>query len=132
MLRSARRARLEARARPMEIRIAAIVFALIAGAAPALAADPAPSDAPSLLAAPPRAAAPRNADADDVEYRHCMQLATQDPASARNMATAWQGRGGGHPAEHCFAVALIGLKQYRDAATRLESLAQAMVHAPAG
>src|SRR5262249_9227633 len=43
---------------------------------------------------------------------------------------AWSKRGGAHPAEHCLAVALIGLKQYIDAGGRLEKLAQEMVHAP--
>src|SRR5262249_14801946 len=36
-----------------------------------------------------------------------------------------------HPAEHCLAVALIGLREYKTAATRLEALAQAMLRAPA-
>ena len=40
------------------------------------------------------------------------------------------GQGGGHPAEHCFAVALIGLRQYKEAAGRLEALGQSMVRAP--
>jgi len=96
----------------------------------ALAADPA---GPSLLTAPPRASAakPRAADADAATYDRCMKLAKENPAAARNLAMDWQKRGGAHPAEHCFAVALIGLKQYREAATRLEALAQAMIHAPA-
>src|SRR5438093_878953 len=103
---------------------------VVAGAV--LAADPA---APPLLAAPPRQATPRTppraADADEAAYQRCMLLAKQDPAAARDMAKSWQDRGGGHPADHCFAVALIGLKQYQPAALALEKLAQAMVHAPA-
>ena len=60
-----------------------------------------------------------------------MTLTREDPAAARKLAQSWHERGGAHPADHCFAVALIGLKQYKEAATRLETLAQAMVHAPA-
>src|SRR5436305_12275640 len=60
-----------------------------------------------------------------------MGLARSNPSAAQKLAKEWQGRGGAHPAEHCYAVALIGLKQYKDAATRLEALGQAMVHAPA-
>jgi tetratricopeptide (TPR) repeat protein len=59
-----------------------------------------------------------------------MKLATSDPGAARDLAERWQGRGGAHPADHCFAVALIGLKQYQEGATRLEKLADAMIHAP--
>jgi tetratricopeptide (TPR) repeat protein len=89
--------------------------------------------APPLLAAPQRAGpprVPRSADADAAAYEHCMKLAKEDPAAARELAERWQGRGGAHPADHCFAVALIGLKQYKEAANRLEKLAQAMIHAP--
>ena len=60
-----------------------------------------------------------------------MNLAREKPEAGRKQAQEWQGRGGGHPADHCFAVALIGLRQYKDAAGRLEALGQAMVRAPA-
>ena len=60
-----------------------------------------------------------------------MKLAKEHPADARKLAESWHSRGGAHPAEHCLAVALIGLKQYKEAADRLEKLAQSMVHAPA-
>ena len=112
-----------------------LVGAVIVGAAllttnAARAADP---PGPSLLTAPPRtsAAKPRAADADAATYNRCMTFARENPASARDLAADWQKRGGAHPADHCFAVALIGLKQYQEAATRLEALAQAMIHAPA-
>ena len=58
-----------------------------------------------------------------------MALANEDPGAARDLAERWRDRGGAHPADHCYAVALIGLKQYKEAATRLEKLAQAMVRA---
>lgn len=75
--------------------------------------------------------APRNAEAEAAAYEHCMKLARHDPAAAQKLALAWHGRGGAHPADHCAAVALIGLKRYKEAATRLEALAQAMTAAPA-
>jgi tetratricopeptide (TPR) repeat protein len=116
----------------------AVAFAsaiIIAGTV--LAADPVEPAGPPLSAAPPRAPAPRapapprSADADSATYERCMKLAKEDPAAARDLAETWRGRGGGHPADHCFAVALIGLRQYKDAAGRLEKLAQAMARAPA-
>src|SRR5215472_12795795 len=92
-------------------------------AAAAFAADP------PVQFSPP--APPRDATTDAATYDHCMRLARQHPAEARGLAQAWHERGGAHPADHCAAVALIGLKQYKEAATRLEALAQAMTNAPA-
>jgi tetratricopeptide (TPR) repeat protein len=102
--------------------------------AAALAAEPAEplgtQKGPQLLTAPPRTAAPRPADADSATYERCMKLARDNPNAAKELAESWGARGGAHPAEHCHAVALIGLKQYKPAATRLEKLAEAMVSAP--
>ena len=55
-----------------------------------------------------------------------MRLARTDPNTAFEAALAWQELGGGEAARHCSAVALIGLGQYGQAATRLEDLAKAM------
>jgi tetratricopeptide (TPR) repeat protein len=74
----------------------------------------------------------RNAAAEAAAYERCMKLAKHDPAAAQKLALTWHEHGGAHPADHCAAVALIGLKQYQEAATRLEALAQAMTTAPAG
>jgi tetratricopeptide (TPR) repeat protein len=74
--------------------------------------------------------APRNAEADAAAYEHCMKLAKQNPGAAEKLAQSWHERGGAHPADHCAAVALVGLKLYKEAATRLEALAQAMTTAP--
>lgn len=41
----------------------------------------------------------------------------------------WRDLGGGFPAEHCAAVALVGLKKYSEAAERLERMAGAMMQA---
>jgi tetratricopeptide (TPR) repeat protein len=76
--------------------------------------------------APAQSAAPRDAAAEAATYEHCMKLARQNPGEARRLAQSWHERGGAHPADHCAAVALIGLKQYKEAAMRLEALAQAI------
>jgi tetratricopeptide (TPR) repeat protein len=81
---------------------------------------------------PVQSAVPRDAAAEAATYERCMKLARQNPGEARSLAQSWHERGGAHPADHCAAVALIGLKQYKEAASRLEALAQAMTTAPAG
>ena len=90
----------------------------------AAAAEPAGS--------PTRPVGPRNAEADAATYDRCLKLAKQNPGAAQSLAQTWHERGGAHPADHCAAVALVGLKRYKEAATRLEALAQAMTTAPAG
>lgn len=95
---------------------------LLAGSA--AAAEPAKS--------PVLSKTPRNAEADAATYDRCLKLAKQDPKSAQRLALSWRERGGAHPADHCAAVALVGLKQYKEAATRLEALAADMKTAPAG
>jgi tetratricopeptide (TPR) repeat protein len=86
-----------------------------------------------LLSAPPAdalAGPPRSAEADAAFYEHCLVLAREKPEAGRKEAQDWQGRGGGNPAEHCLAVALIGLREYKEAASRLEALGRTMVRAP--
>jgi len=91
---------------------------------PASAAPrPAPPVSPYV---PPSQGAPRSAAADLAMYDKCMDLTKTDPAAARDMAAHWQERGGAHPADHCYAIALVALKQYTDGATRLETLAKAI------
>jgi len=60
------------------------------------------------------------------EYEDCMTLARRVPADGYEGALAWQGQGGGDPARHCAAVALIGMGKFEEAAERLESLAGGM------
>jgi tetratricopeptide (TPR) repeat protein len=81
------------------------------------------------LVLPPVTAAgpPHSAEADAETYDRCMKLARQNPREAQTLAQAWHARGGGHPADHCAAVALIGLGKYQEGATRLQTLAQAMI-----
>lgn len=100
---------------------------------PPMSAAPVPKLPPPPYVPPPRTvpgAPPRNAAGDEATYERCLSLAKTDPAAARDMAEHWQSRGGAHPADHCYAVALVGLKQYKDGATHLEALAKAMDHAP--
>jgi len=99
----------------------------VLGIATALAAEPA---GPPLSAAPRTSAPPSSAEADSATYERCLKLARTDPGAARDLAESWHDRGGAHPSDHCFALALIGLGQYKLAATRLEQLAQVMVRAP--
>ena len=109
---------------------AAFADELAEPAGPPLSAAP---HLPPLLAAPPKPAPPgppRSEDTEAATYERCMKLAKDEPSAARVLAQSWLDRGGAHPADHCFAVALIGLKQYKEGALRLEKLGQAMIHAP--
>jgi tetratricopeptide (TPR) repeat protein len=72
------------------------------------------------------AAAQRNATVEADHYARCMADARKSPAAAADSASAWLAQGGGHPAEHCRAVALIGLGRYDEAGKRLDALADAM------
>jgi len=59
-------------------------------------------------------------------YADCMTLAGRDPDAAFDEAAHWGYEGGGFPARHCAATALVALGHYAEAATRLEDLAQDM------
>lgn len=59
------------------------------------------------------------------EYVRCMRNARTKATEAFEYAAAWEARGGGLPARHCTAVALITLGQPAEAAIRLERLAVA-------
>ena len=63
-------------------------------------------------------------------YEACMNLARKQPTEGWEEALAWSSLGGGEPAAHCAAVALMGLEQYGEAATRLERLAETSHQAP--
>ncbi len=74
-----------------------------------------------LLAAVPAHAA----DDASARYDRCMAQAGKNAAAALADATAWSKAGGGAPAAHCAASALLGLKRYGEAATSLDALARA-------
>ena len=58
------------------------------------------------------------------QYRDCIKLAQLKPEDGFESAIAWRDMGGGEPARHCVAVALISLGKYEEAATRLDALAK--------
>lgn len=107
---------------PQRRRLAALALAALALLGPRLAAAASHPETPT--------AKPPSALTEEKTYDRCMGLARHDPAAAKNLAARWQKQGGAHPADHCYAVALIGLKDYKAGATRLEALAQVMDHAP--
>src|SRR5262245_31086910 len=78
----------------------------------------------ALLAGAPQASADDfTLDGAQVqEYADCMTLARRTPGDAYQSAMAWQLKGGGEPARHCAAVALIGLGRNKEAADQLEKL----------
>ncbi len=78
---------------------------------------------------PPRSGLPAAPVPDAQRYDQCLQLAHSDPQKAYDMADSWHSVGGGFPAQHCEAVALVGLKKYAEAATQLQGLANAMMAA---
>ena len=83
----------------------------------------------SLAALPPllTAAGARADEAAEAKaYRDCILQAQEDPAAAYEQASAWGSQGGGDPARHCGAVALIQLGHFEEAGRRLEELAQTM------
>lgn len=82
-----------------------------------------------LLAATPATAAPAQ-DADARRYQECLALAESRPTEGWETAIAWTSLGGGEPARHCGAVALIALGKHGEAARRLESLARESRRAP--
>jgi len=59
-------------------------------------------------------------------YANCMATARSNPEAAEADAQAWLAEGGGGAAEHCLAVALIGLGRYAEAGEALEKLARAL------
>lgn len=66
-------------------------------------------------------------DDSSAAYEKCLALARKDPSNGFETGSAWRDQGGGLPAQHCVAVALMGLKEYVEAANRLEKLASEMV-----
>jgi len=104
----------------------AVSIAPAAAADPGTAIEPLPVSPSGVEPVPPP-----SAEADAETYAHCMKLAREDPHAAQALAQSWGRKGGAHPADQCGAVALIALGKYKEGATRLQSLAQAMVTAPA-
>ena len=76
-----------------------------------------------LMAGPAMAASAPTVD-HATDYDACLALTETDPAGAYAAGLALLKTGGGIPARHCLAVAMVGLKDYESAATRFETLAR--------
>lgn len=63
--------------------------------------------------------------ADKQHYGRCLQAASDNSAAALADADHWARSGGGPAAEHCAALALLGLGRTGEAAARLDALARA-------
>ena len=63
---------------------------------------------------------------EQAEYKSCLTLTEREPEMAFESALAWRDKGGGFPARHCAALALMEMKKYHIAAPRLEELAEDM------
>jgi len=59
-------------------------------------------------------------------YQACVAAVDANAADAFEMASIWRDHGGGVPAEHCIALALIALDEPGEAASRLDALARRM------
>ncbi|MEK9968153.1 MAG: hypothetical protein VW600_03390 [Ferrovibrio sp.] len=77
-----------------------------------------------LLAVPGLAQQPVQGSSvlQDAAYQDCLSLARRSPEEGFSQAQTWQSTGGGLPAQHCAALALVEMKHYGDAADRLEKL----------
>jgi len=64
--------------------------------------------------------------ADAKRYYACLAIVAETPDDAVESAMAWRDHGGGFPARHCLALALVELGNYEQAALRLQQLAQDM------
>ncbi len=77
------------------------------------------------LATPAMAANIVERAGEKLRYENCLSLAGLNPSAALGVANKWVDEKGGAPAEHCVAVALVGLKHYADAGTKLDALGRA-------
>ena len=100
--------------------VAGLFLAGVAAAPPAGAQDAGAPDSVGLSSGDAASAMEMN---QAKEYADCMTLARRVPDQALESAQAWMKTGGGTPAGHCAAVALIGLERYPEAAASLEKLA---------
>lgn len=82
----------------------------------------------ALAAAPALAQEPR----DTGGYEDCLAIARESPDEGFEQAIAWRDEGGGAPAKHCVAVALVQLGHYEEAAGRLEALSEELGGQPNG
>lgn len=88
----------------------------------------------SVIGCAQAAAAPSPLDDNSLNgatrYERCLDLTKANAQEALNAAVSWQNMGGGAAAQHCAALALVELKRYSDAASRLDQLGHAAVGGP--
>jgi len=58
----------------------------------------------------------------DAAYQDCLSLVRRNAEEGFAQAQLWQATGGGLPAQHCAALALVEMRHFGDAADRLEKL----------
>lgn len=92
------------------------VLALMTGPTLAATGDAASKPTHQLSPAP-------DLDNPSQTYEVCLLTAKNQPDRGLEMAGKWMALGGGAPARHCEAIALIGMKEYARAAGRLAELA---------
>ena len=66
---------------------------------------------------------PLGAGANDARYQACSKKASSNPQAALKEAEAWMIESNVASAQHCKAIALFGLKRYRESAAELQRLA---------
>ena len=69
------------------------------------------------------AGAADNPFGSNMPYAACIAAVDKKPDDAFEQALIWRDHGGGLPAEHCAALALIGLRQPGEAGARLDAMA---------
>lgn len=79
----------------------------------------------ALLLALAAAAPPERSAADGERYRACLAAARAQPTRAIELAGAWRIEGGGVPARHCLALALMAEGKPAAARAELEGAARA-------
>ncbi len=72
------------------------------------------------------------APSDAGHYRRCLADSNDNPTIALADAEAWAKAGGGVPAEHCAALALVSLKRYAEAGARMDKIAGGRAKLDAG
>lgn len=80
----------------------------------------------ALVLLPGAAFAQTRAPTPAQRYQACLNMVQQDAAQAFESALAWRDAGGGFPARHCAALALLNLNRPREAADRLQQLGDEM------
>lgn len=68
-------------------------------------------------------AVPAWAQSNDARYQECSKKASTDPHAALKEAEQWMIEANVASAQHCKAIALFGLKRYRESAAELQRLA---------